>query len=154
MTLLKKLATEIKDHSEKWYEVIFDTDELNLLCSANEILNQFDNSDWEELNTELIYWSNPELEILAETIIMGCEGNESVENNDTLGFIFSLVDLKTASNLLTNDIGDYLTEYKIESDELVNKMTLKLIELKNEKYLNEKEYLLWLNRIKLKKASR
>jgi len=154
MTQTQKLKNEINRLSTNWSQAIDEVD--GLLWKANEILNTFNNSDWNSLNTELDKWSDDELRILAETIINGDDGKNIVDDNYTFGKIFTLTHNTTSNMLLTNYIGTFLTENNVNSFELLGEMKIKLNELKEHKYLTENEYSDWQCRLTLieQKASR
>ena len=73
MNNLHQIKTEIKSLS-KHIQAINEID--GLLWKSNEILNSFTILDWKYLNEDLINWSNDELQILAETIINGNDGED------------------------------------------------------------------------------
>ena len=150
---IQELKTEIKYISTHWSQAIDEVD--GLLTKAFEILNSFNSSSWNSLNNDLPKWENDELRILAETITTG-NGRDVVEDNYTLGYIFTLTDNSTAGCILTNDIGDFLNENKVISFELLDKMKVKLKKMKEKKYLTEYEYFIWIKRFEefKNKASR
>ena len=114
---------------------------------SHDILNLFTDSDWKSLNDDLINWNRDELQILAETIINGNEGENVVDDNYTFGYIFTLVDNSLASCLLTNDVLDFLNENKVESIELLKMMKIKIIELFKSKYITQEELVCWSENI-------
>ena len=144
MDNIQKIKTEIKSLSNH-IQAINEID--GLLWKSNEILNLFTDSDWKSLNDDLINWNRDELQILAETIINGNEGENVVDDNYTFGYIFTLVDNSLASCLLTNDVLDFLNENKIESIELLKMMKIKIIELFKSKYITQEELVCWSENI-------
>ena len=144
MDNIQKIKTEIKSLSNH-IQAINEID--GLLWKSNEILNLFTDSDWKSLNDDLINWNRDELQILAETIINGNEGENVVDDNYTFGYIFTLVDNSLASCLLTNDVLDFLNENKIESIELLKMMKIKIIELFKNEYITEEELAFWSENI-------
>ncbi len=144
MNNLHQIKTEIKSLS-KHIQAINEID--GLLWKSNEILNSFTILDWKYLNEDLINWSNDELQILAETIINGNDGEDIVDNNYTFGYIFTLADNSLASCLLTNDVWNFLNEYKVESIELLKMMKTKILELYKCEYITENELAFWSENI-------
>ena len=144
MDNLHQIKTEIKSLS-KHIQALNEIE--GLLWKSNEILNSFTILDWKYLNEDLINWSNDELQILAETIINGNEGEDIVDNNYTFGYIFTLADNSLARCLLTNDVWNFLNENKVESIELLKMMKTKLLELYKSEYITENELAFWSENI-------
>jgi len=140
MNNFQKIKSEIKSISPHIQAI----DEIDgLLWKANEILNSFSTLDWKYLNDDLINWNNDELQILAETIINGNEGEDIVDDNYTFGYVFTLANNSLASCLLNNDLLDFFNENKVESIELLKMMKTKILELYKSEYITEQEFTFW-----------
>ncbi|GGG99890.1 hypothetical protein [Pedobacter zeae] len=145
--LLHEELTKLSDQVNILYEVD------GLTHVSYQILNTFAADDWSTLNFELPKWNNKELEVLAYTMYSGDLHGETIDDNFTLGHIFTLADDSLATAILDQWLIFFFEENKVESIPLLELILVRLDSLKTSGYIGNSKYLYWvqvINTIKLK----
>jgi len=145
--LLHEELTKLSDRIQILYEVD------GLAHVSYQILNTFDADDWSTLNFGLPKWNNKELEVLAYTMYRGDLNGETIDDNFTLGHIFTLADDSLATVILDQWLIFFFEENKVESIPLLELILVRLDSLKTSGHIENSKYLYWvriIDTIKLK----